>query len=100
MNGLLDWINYLLLCLLEITLSTRLRGKEKYRGMREMESRGAQEFWRGVDPSSRIAIVEVGTSKSSPRRIQRLLFQVETLDLNPSANVTGSASRPNWRHQK
>ena len=99
MNGLLDWINYSLLYLLEITLSMRLRGKEKYRGIREMESPGAQEFWRGVDPSSRIAIVEVGTSKSSPRRIQRLLFQVETLDLNPSAVVTGTASRPNYKRE-
>ena len=48
MNGLLDWIIRGLLSLLEITLSMRLRGKEKYRGMREMESRGAQEFWRGL----------------------------------------------------
>ena len=30
--------------------------------------------------------VEVGTSKSSPRRIRRLLFRVETLDLNPSVS--------------
>ena len=62
MNVLLDWMIRGLLSLLETTLSMRLRGKEKYRGIREMGSPGAQEFWRGVDPSSRIAIVEVGTS--------------------------------------
>ena len=99
MNALLDWMIRGLLSLLETTLSMRLRGKEKYRGIREMESPGAQEFWRGVDPSSRIAIVEVGTSKSSPRRIRRLLFRVETLDLNPSVNVTGTASRPNCKRE-
>ena len=99
MNALLDWMIRGLLYLLEIMLCMRLRVKVKFLGTVRMESQQDQAFWRGVDLSSLTEIAEAVRLKLYQPRTLLLPFQVETLDLNPSANVIGRELRPNVKRE-
>ena len=94
MNGLLDWMIRGLLCLLEIMLCIRLRGKGKSPGRARTERIRGLEYSHGVGLSSPIEIVEVEYLKWCQLRTRRRLFQAVIRDSNRSVNEIGTASRP------